>query len=147
MFGEEIEDAARSLDHLLRDDPGRDWSVDVAALIALAYAAAMRLEGTGVSLRLANKDVVTPALERAWSELIHLRVRLKDQKDEVERTFTITNIGRVVFNEGRSSSGINRSDYRNLISVNKDRQGNEGPCPEVRYRPRRSRKRRSPEIE
>ncbi len=51
-FGESIERAAKDLEKILPpEDVQRDWTVDAAVFLALAYAALKRFEGRGGVLR------------------------------------------------------------------------------------------------
>lgn len=137
-FGEDIERAARDLDKVLPEG-GRDWLVDAAIFLALAYASLKRHERSGGLLRLANKLIVLPAIERAWQELIHIRVRHRPETD-VPRDITITSVGRVVYERNVTNILDGRCDS-DRAGVNQGWQGDAGSRTAERYRARRDRKR------
>jgi hypothetical protein len=91
-------------------DEDRDWSVDVATHLALAYHALGELEESGVILKIRNRPLISPELERAWRELLHVRKDLPPDLliDGVHRKVSLSRFGDVIYDENETAHNAYR---------------------------------------
>lgn len=73
----------------------RDWSEETLIFIALAIHAYDQLKDKEDTI-FHNRELIRPALERAWREALWLRQRLQsDIVEESRRTFRLTRFGNI----------------------------------------------------
>ena len=136
-YGDSLDTLAARLEGLLPDGP-RDWSVDAAYYIALAFLALRRLKESQVKLTVNQRPLIEPALEQAYRELLY--IRLKELPGEimfsdVPRPVEITRTGRVNGTDSTPLSSF-RGCYSNTVSKAKRRKRNAPASRKERLRAR-----------
>lgn len=104
----------------------RDWSVDVAFHLAMASIALQRLKEQGVQTTYKKRNLIKPALEDAWRQLIFIRQRYISEEhalNDVYRHVTLSGTGKVMINE----------DHENSYTHSRD-QSDSGDTPKVRQK-------------
>jgi hypothetical protein len=89
-YGTDIKTLAKYL--VRRHELSNDPSADLLQYLAMAYAAARKLEEQGIKLGVGAAPPVLPGIERAYREAMHLRSKLPNEMLDVNR---ITRFGRV----------------------------------------------------
>lgn len=79
-------------------EESRDWSIDVAIHLALAFYSLKKLEESGVDLKLRNRFLILPSLIRAFRELLHLRkdIPVDIMSNDIERKITLSKYGEIL---------------------------------------------------
>ena len=98
VYGDSLKDWADRLKDL---GPGgrRDWSIDVAVHLGLAYAALEQLKILGIETTAGQRQLVEKALEEAWREILFIRMRnvpVEIVQSDVPRYVTLTRNGRII---------------------------------------------------
>ena len=115
VYGDSLQAWADRLNGILPTSGQRDWSMEVAVHLGLAYAALEQVKALGIQMKAGNKPLVTEALETAWRELLFIRMRNipPDQLGDVPRIVTLTRTGRIIDGSDQTAIPTNARYYRN----------------------------------
>ena len=96
-FGASLEEFSTQLESFFNQEE-RDFSMDIVIHLALAYLSYKRLEKLGIHFEVANKPTILPGLERAWRELLYLRISsipAEMMMSDIDRPLYLTRTGQV----------------------------------------------------
>ena len=120
----------------------RDWSVDLAYHLAMALIALQKLTKQGVQTTYRRKQLIQPALEDAWRQLVFIRQRYVPEEvalNDILRQVTLSQTGKVMIDETIDPNAVER-DKSNPGDSSKTRQRVYRKPNTKRYRRRISRK-------
>ena len=114
-YGDSLQAWADRLNGMLPTSGRRDWSIEVAVHLGLAYAALEKLKALGIETTAGRKPLVSEALETAWRELLFIRLRNipLDQLVDVPRIVTLSRTGRITNRSDQTAIPANARYYRN----------------------------------
>jgi len=89
----------------------RDWSIDLAYHLAMALISLDKLKEKGVQTTYRRKQLVEPALQDAWRQLVHIRQRhITDEiaLNDIIRQVSLTRTGRIIIDDSPDTSETRR---------------------------------------
>ncbi len=140
-FGDSLEALAAHLE-VLAPEGLRDWSIDAAIYLGLAFLAVQRLENIGVDTRIRNRPLILPSLEQAWRELLYVRLNkipVEVILGDIDRPLTLTRAGRIV-DESQNPISAYRRYYGDPLHTIERVERDATNCPKKRSRSRRATK-------
>ncbi len=140
-YGDSLESWAKRMSALVPDGD-RDWSIDAAIYLGLAFSAVLRLEKLGVDPALRNRPLIIPSLEQAWRELLYVRLNkipIEFILRDIDRPLTLTRTGRIV-DENQNPISAYRRYYGDPLHRDQSGEGNAVSGNEKRARTRRTAK-------
>lgn len=96
----------------------RDWSIDLAYHLAMALISLNKISEAGVQTTYRRKQLVEPALQDAWRQLVFIRQRYIPDEialNDIIRQVTLSRTGRILLNDSPDTDTTGRHESNSGI--------------------------------